>query len=581
MNGERMKRIMVLILFIMPSLHAYEKITSFHSDIKVHQDGHLDVHETIKIVLPKGRHGIYRDFPTIYQGNHYNKHHIDFKVEKVLLDNRWVNCDVSDFYNGKRIKIGDPYSTLHGGTYTYDIYYKTGRQIGFFQNHDELYWNVTGNGWGMPIESVSARVTLPSATNIIEASAYTGYQGDKDTHYKATILNDTSAHWQTIKPLLPNQGLTIVLAVPKGIVHPPSWLDNTFYIIRDYSLSLLIFLCFLATIIYIIYACCKVSNEQESGTIIPLFYPPHNYSPAHIRYILEQKYDHTGLAAEIVDLAVHGYLTIEYKKGYFSNTYILHKTSKQYSADSTHAHYKKIVRELFAEEKSITLSQKNSSIISQVTTTLHNTLVDCLDTKYFYNFSFDYAPAFAYILVLIVGFISVSYIDDTPLTMFTLAGTAIVYVFLLMIFCLQMQGYTKAGKKIRDDIEGFRLYLKTAELEQMKIVGTPPTRTPELYEKYLPYAIALGVEAQWTAQFAPIFAQMMQSAQAATANYYYRPHWYSGDSNNFALHSFSSHISSSLQTAISSSSHAPGSSSGSSGGGCSGGGGGGGGGGSW
>lgn len=576
-----MKRIMLLILFIMPSLHAYEKITSFHSDIEVHVDGHLKVHETIKIVLPKGRHGIYRDFPTIYKGKHYNKHHVDFAVEKVFLNNQWVNYEVSDLYNGKRIKIGDPYNTLNGGTYTYDIFYTTGRQLGFFEKHDELYWNVTGNGWGMPIESASARVTLPAATKIIEASAYTGRTGSKDTYYKSSILTDKSVSWQTTKQLMPNEGLTIVLAVPKGVVHPPSWLDNAFYIIRDYGLSLLIILCFLATIIYIIYACSTVSNQQESGTIIPLFYPPNNLSPAHIRYILEQKYDHTGLAAEIVDLAVHGYVTIEYKEGYFSNTYILHRTSKTDVDDALPVHYKKILKKLFAKEKSVKLAHQNSSIISEVTTLLHNTLVDHFDTKYFYNFSFDYAPAFAYIMVLIAGFIAVSYFDDTPLTTFTLTGTAIVYVFLLIIFCLQMQGYTRAGKKLRDEIEGFKLYLKTAELEQIKIIGTPPTKTPELYEKYLPYAIALGVEEQWTAQFAPIFAQMMQTPETASNYYYYRPHWYSGDSKRFALNSFSSHISSSLQTSISASSHAPGSSSGSSGGGCSGGGGGGGGGGSW
>jgi uncharacterized membrane protein len=569
-----------MILFVMPSLHAYEKITSFHSDIIVQEDGRLKVHETIKIVLPKDRHGIYRDFPTIYQGKHYNKHHVDFAVEKVLLNNQWVNYEVNDLGNGKRIKIGDPYNSLNGGAYTYDIFYTTGRQIGFFDTHDELYWNVTGNGWNMPLESVSAHVSLPVDTKIIETSAYTGYKGEKGAHYKATNLNDKNASWQTTKPLLPYEGLTIVLAIPKGVVHPPSFLDNFFYMIRDYGLSLIIILCFLATIIYIIYAYCKVSAQQKSGTIIPLFYPPHNFSPAYTRYILEQKYDHAGLAAEIVDLAVHGYLTIEYKSGYFSNTYILHKTSKTDADDKVPTHYKKILKELFAEEKSVKLAHNNRSIISEVTTILHNSLVDNLDTKYFYNFSFDYPLVFAYILIVIAGFISVSYLDDAPLTTFTLTGTAIVYVFLLIIFCLQMQGYTKAGKKLRDEIEGFKLYLKTAELEQMKVIGTPPTKTPELYEKYLPYAIALGVEEQWTAQFAPIFAQMMQ-APATAGNYYYRPHWYSGDSKSFALNSFSSHISSSLQTSISASSHAPGSSSGSSGSGSSGGGGGGGGGGSW
>ena len=568
-----MKRIIVMILFVMPSLQAhfgsYERIVDFHSDIVVHEEGHLTVHETIKIVLPQGRHGIFRDFPTIYRGPHYNDHIIDFDVESISLNGGHVPYQVNDIDRGKRIKIGDAYSTLSGGTYTYEIFYTTSRQLGFFEKYDELYWNVTGNGWGMPIEIASARVTLPNGANIIHVGAYTGYRGDKGARYESKIINSYTAFWQTKSSLRAQEGLTIVVTWPKGIVQPPSMVQNMSYGIRDYGPALFLLICFLMTAMYIIYACYKISKEQESGTIIPLFYPPDKLTPAQTRYAIKRRFDHTGLASEIVDLAVQGFIRIEYKKHFFSREYILHKTDKSSNDKGLPSYYKRLVKRLFEDENSITLNRANSKTIGRVIEMLQDELDDRIGKKHLYNYFFDYWYALLYMPLIGIYLFAAT----NRLTLSCLVATGGMYAVLLCILGYCANGYTKSGKKLRDDIEGFKLYLKTAESEQMKIVGTPPTKTPELYEKYLPYAIALGVEEQWTAQFASIFAQMMQT-QAV-----YRPDWYTGDSNGFTFNDFSSNISSSLSSTISTS--APGTSSGADGSGDSGGGGGGGGGGSW
>ncbi len=575
-----MKRIIVMILFVMPSLHAYfgsyERIVNFHSDIEVHQKGHLTVHETIKIVLPAGRHGIFRDFPTVYRGPQYNDHIIDFEVESISLNGGYVPYQVNDIDCGKRIKIGDPHFTLSGGTYTYEIFYTTSRQLGFFEKYDELYWNVTGNGWGMPIETASAQVTLPNGANIIHVGAYTGYRGDKGARYESKIINAYTAFWQTKSSLRAQEGLTIVVTWPKGIVHPPSMVQNMSYGIRDYGPALFLLICFLMTAMYIIYACYKISKEQESGTIIPLFYPPENLTPAQTRYVMKRRFDHTGLASEIVDLAVQGFITIEYKKHFFSREYILHKTKKTTNDKGLPSYYKRLVKRLFEDESCITLNKSNSKTIGRVIEMLQDELDDRIGNKHLYNYFFDYWYALLYFIVIAFYMIGMSMaIVTNPLTLFCLVTTGGMYAVLLCILGYCANGYTVAGKKLRDEIEGFKLYLKTAESEQMKIVGTPPTKTPELYEKYLPYAIALGVEEQWSAQFAPIFVQMMQASAAAQTPYYYRPHWYSGGSDGFTLHDFSSSLSSTISSSV------PGSSSGADGGGDSGGGGGGGGGGSW
>ena len=136
---------------------------------------------------------------------------------------------------------------------------------------------------------------------------------------------------------------------------------------------------------------------------------------------------------------------------------------------------------------------------------------------------------------------------------------------------------SRSGRKIMDQIEGFREYLGVAEEDRLNALN-PPEKTPELFERFLPYAVALDCQNAWAAKFAGVLAAA-GTAAAATAWYVGSRDW-SSDPVSFA-----DHLGSDLSQTISSSSTAPGSSSGggggSSGGGSSGGGGGGGGGGGW
>jgi len=143
-----------------------------------------------------------------------------------------------------------------------------------------------------------------------------------------------------------------------------------------------------------------------------------------------------------------------------------------------------------------------------------------------------------------------------------------------VIFYSLLKSPTRLGRRIMDRIEGFRMYLATAEEHRLGKLH-PPEKTPELFEKYLPYALALEVDQEWSEKFADVL-------QRAALNEGYSPHWYHGNHwDGMHTGSFASNLGSSMSSAISSSSTAPGSSSGFGGGGSSGGGGGGGGGGGW
>jgi len=207
----------LLLISVSSAQGIYERIIDFKSDIQVNADSTIRVHETISAALPAGRHGVLREFPIHYSDKRNIKYNVDFNLEGVTQDGLPVPYTIESFANGKQIKIGDPYRVLAGGVYTYDIVYSTNRQIGFFENHDELYWNVTGNGWRLPIEHVWARVTLPKevADNKIAVEAYTGYQGEKGKDYEAAIVDTKSAVWQTTRSFDRYEGLTIVMSWPK------------------------------------------------------------------------------------------------------------------------------------------------------------------------------------------------------------------------------------------------------------------------------------------------------------------------------------------------------------------------------
>ncbi len=175
--------LIALAIFAGPGKEAlgarHERILDFRSNIEVHRDGAVTVTETIKVVSTgrKIKRGIYRDFPTTYKDRLGTTVRVGFKLVEVRRDGRPEPYRVESRSNGIRIYIGQKDVLLRRGTYTYKITYRTTRQIGFFENSDEFYWNVTGNGWEFAIERASASVVLPEGAKALDHGAYTGRMG--------------------------------------------------------------------------------------------------------------------------------------------------------------------------------------------------------------------------------------------------------------------------------------------------------------------------------------------------------------------------------------------------------------------
>lgn len=631
---------------------ADERILSYLSDITVEKDGGMTVAETIRVQAQGNqiRHGIYRDFPTTYKDKYGNKSIVGFKVLSVSLDGRPEDYHLGSpdlGSNGQRVYIGRKNTELSPGTYTYKLTYHTDRQIGFFPDHDELYWNVTGNGWSFPINLADATVHLPgdaARSGQIKTEAFTGFAGDKGRDYKSYRDNNGDIAFGVTRELAPHEGLTIVVGWPKGYVQEPSATERGLWFLMD-NLQIFVGLLGLALVIgYYLVTWSMVGKDPKPGTIIPLFTPPQNLSPAAMRYIRRMGFDQKAATAAILDMAVKGALKIDETKTVLDSKYRLISTGL--NNDKLTDEEKQLAWTYFGSDKTLNLSQTNYMILQSGLREMQKSLKQQFEKKYFIMntgymipgvvlsvvmillaaiatlnpFAFFVVPfmcvwltgwsvgVFAMVYTVVTSYMKALKGDTSrlviavPLTFFSLPfiggeimglfmlaqGTSWLFVPLLLlilgtnaVFFFLMRARTVTGRKVLDQIEGFRMYLSTAEKDLLQF-SHPPEKTPELFERYLPYALALDVENQWAEKFADVLAKAAESAQMHGG---YTPVWYSGSSFYNFNTSFSSGFAGSFDSAISSSATAPGSSSGFSGGGSSGGssggGGGGGGGGGW
>jgi len=606
-----------LLLFV-PSVYAVEEILDFQSDIIVQTDSAILITETIQARSEGNqiKRGIYRDFPTDYRDRFGNRVKVSFEVLDVKRNGQPDSYHSVQRSNGVRLYIGHKDRYLNPGVYTYEIIYRTDRQLGFFENHDELYWNVTGNGWIFPIHRASATITLPPGIpeSKIDLAGYSGPSGSRGKNFTAGFNSAGKPFFETTKLLQAREGLTIVVGWPKGFVTQPTRAQTVRFILRD-NRSLSIGIAGLAILlVYYLVVWFRVGRDPEEGTIIPLFEPPHNLSPASMRYLRKMNYDNEAFSSAIVNLAVKGYLTIS--KG--SKHYTL---TRQETADPSllSKGEKKVANQLFKGRSTpLKLEKKNHKRIRGAVKALKQSLTDDFATVHFKtNSGYFGLGAFISIgVMLAAGFLGgipggpvlfmivwLSIWTTAVIAMWTSrryfmalvftgaeifaitaflkmgSGAFIVLILVLAsvnaLFFWLLKAPTRSGRKFLDKIEGFRMYLSTAEQHRLNHLN-PPDHTPELFERLLPYALALDVDQEWAEQFSDILAK------AAADGGDYHPSWYRGTGwNRSRPGAFTSSLGSSLSSAVSSSSTAPGSSSGFGGGGSSGGGGGGGVGGGW
>lgn len=217
--------------------------------------------------------------------------------------------------NGKRIYTGDKDVLINKGRHTYEVIYRTDRQLGFFAEHDELYWNATGNAWGVPIEQAVAYVYLPKSvpSSGISGEAYTGFTGQEGSDYEWGIDDEGVVWFRTTRVLRASEGLTIVASWPKAHVHEPTSRERVQWLLRDNGRLLAGVLGALLLLAYSSLCWLRVGRDPQAGVIVTLYEPPRKHSPASMRFVQREGYDAKTFTAALVNLAANGHVHIKHK----------------------------------------------------------------------------------------------------------------------------------------------------------------------------------------------------------------------------------------------------------------------------
>ncbi|RYE60401.1 MAG: DUF2207 domain-containing protein, partial [Hyphomicrobiales bacterium] len=224
--GRLLLAVVLVFGLALPS-QAREVIRAFASDVTLRVDGSVRVIETVDVQAEGDaiKRGIYRDIPTVMLGPSGNKIRVGIDVESVTRAGAPEDFRVERMGNFQRIWIGNPDVLLNYGEHRYVITYVMERMARPFAEHDELYWNATGNYWDFPILKSVARVTLPDGAVISELSAYTGEAGSTETAVTITRTSDTQATFRTQRALAAGEGMTFAVSFQKGIIAYPAGMD--------------------------------------------------------------------------------------------------------------------------------------------------------------------------------------------------------------------------------------------------------------------------------------------------------------------------------------------------------------------
>ncbi|MEP7241761.1 MAG: DUF2207 domain-containing protein [Devosia sp.] len=624
-----------LILALAVPAVAAEEIRSFVSNITLAVNGTVDVTETLQVNAEGDqiRHGIFRDIPTQLINDDKTRLRSDLKVLSVARDGIVEPYSLESLGNGyKRIRIGSADVFLPQGVHTYVIHYTMTRMGRSFADHDELYWNATGNYWEFPILSAAAIVKLPPGAIISNTVGYTGRPGATEQAVTVNRTADDTVTVRSTRAFAAGEGLTVAVAFQPGILAAPQGLTAVGYWLSDHRELVFPSIAVLIVLLYNFLAWTQVGRDPQKGPIIPLFHPPKQLSPAQAHYINRMGFQQAGwkaFTASIFDLGVKGLVQIDKVGG---TTSIMAREDRDSAQD------------LPPEESGIYsfIRSRGKVAIDKVDGPLLNskrgemvTAVRTQDGETYFKNNVRYTLAGAvlaaallgvlvwldvlepvYLVVAVViaivasvflgllsggggsivgrlfGFVwvaivavnifgsSLSLASGFSLNTGMIAAASIIIIEI--VFAFLMRAPTVTGRALMDQIESFKMYLNTAEKNRLNYVaqGEPPMTIPR-FESILPFAIALGVERLWSQRFE---SDLARNAVAGAQGGTYSPLWYTGGDWSSSSGGFSSSVSSlasGMSAAMVASQASSSSGSGFSGGGGSGGGGGGGGGGGW
>jgi len=555
-------KLVAVILLFLPSISKAEYIESFDSKIIISPDSSFQVEERIEYVFDQPKHGIFRIIPTTHPDKSkqfYKERIIKIKVDSILMDGKSVPYKTNFANNEINIKIGDPDITITG-THFYEIKYTVLGGLSYSESGDvELYWNITGNEWPTSINNLTARVSSVENIFLAQKFCYRGFRGSSLSCESA--VDETGEVIFSTVGLKTGEGMTIAQSLNPALV-----LTNE---LTRYRWGIIFLPVLMLGMLYGAWRLYKFEFKHKTGrTIVAQYEPYPGVKPMYTGLLFDGRLDTRDITAGIVYLAEQGYLKIRKteEKILFLFEVDDYEVTILKTPDSSVSRFEhKMLELLFGgnlrEGEMVSLNDlkkdqskqtKNITILAELEGEL---AADLLKEGFFEKGSTTGPSLMWRILIAFIITLFLSFLLGS-IFIILIGGAYVIWQ------TVRDQRRSRKGYEVLDHLKGFKLFLEMTDKERFDFHNAPE-KSPEQFMKYLPYAIAFGVEEKWARAFEGIILP--------------NPDWYDGGNlNSFSATSLTTSMNA-FSTALASSS----TTSASSGGGSSGGGGGGGGGGSW
>ena len=531
-----------LALLAAPAFARSWSIADYQDTIQISDDGNALVTEQITCVFVGSYNGIYRRIPIEYPGRLGGNYTLYLDVVRVADDSgnalKYETSTIhGDYGNYRQLKIYVPGAV--DAKRTVNITYRVHNGIRYFDDYDEFYWNVTGNEWPVPIDHAAASVTLPpKSQGEIRAQAFTGQYGERGQEASSRV-DGNEVNFETANPLAMHGGLTIDIAVPKGVIAAPGLLTRIGWFLGS---NPIVFLPLLAFAVMFTLWYLKGRDPDPGQSVAPMYAPPEGMTPAEAGAMIGDKVHTRDLSATLVDLAVKGYIKIEQtgEKHWYMNTsdFIFHLQKPRPEWANLALHEQGMLNQLFSGTTSINLSRQQvlsalagakgnlvaalSNITQQASQQKADALEICslsslrnsfyqslpaiksnimaeLDEKGMYGLDPGHAAGYDVLGAILIAapFIllqwtgAVNFAVSIPWLVVSVALAAAIVI----IFARIMPAKSLKGARAVVAIRGFQEFMNRVDRDRLR---TMPSDT---FEKFLPYAMALGVEERWAHAF--------------------------------------------------------------------------------
>jgi hypothetical protein len=482
------------------------RVGDFQDNIIVSEDGSAVVTERITLVFVGEWHGIHRTIPIEYPGPNGTNYELFVEITSITDGSGGKLKYDSSTANGSRdLKIYIPDAV--DATRTVEITYRVRNGTRFFDSHDEFYWNVTGNDWPVPVDHAAATVRFPdAAAGSLSAQAFTGVYGSKQRDASAKIAG-AEAQFETATPLPMRGGLTIDVYIPKDILKEPGALTRFFWFIGGNPVVFLPLITFVGMFALWWW---KGRDPDPGISVAPMYEPPAGISPAEAGTLLDGVIHPRDITSTIVDLAVRGYIKIEEtaeKTLVFTHKdYVFHllKPREQWGTNpdgDLAAHERVMLENIFAAGDQTRLSNLKNRFYTSVPVIRQDIMaalkrkgVYLLDPESANGYSVGAAFAIIALFALLQYLGWADFFNSAILLIVCVPVSALIW----WLFARVMTAKTVKGGQTRVAVLGFQEFMNRVDGERLKLM--PPTT----FEKFLPYAMALGVEHHWAQAFTGI-----------------------------------------------------------------------------